>query len=190
MQSLSENQREQDLDNQEYDSTKILEMNTFAEFKNYQTESVILNHLKKLHDNTNEKIFKIFYDYFVYKYPDENVNYEQSSNESPILNRNIQRTKTKLRGMLLKKNDDGILSFLFIREEFEKLIKEKEDMIENLTKTNKQIEEKIRSYDKNSIDSERKLSDLKKQLNKSEAELKVDFLLNLESESKYKILNF
>lgn len=190
MQLSSENQEEQDLGDEDYDSNKILEMKTFAEFKNYETENVILNHLKKLHDNTNEKIFKVFYDYFVSQYPDENDNNPKSSNESLMMNKNIQRTKTKLRGMLLKKNDDGIMSFLFIREEFEKIIKAKEEMIENLVKTNNQIEEKIRNYEKNSIDLEKQLSDIKKHLNKNEAELKIHFLENLETESNYQVTIF
>lgn len=187
LQSSSEIQEMQDLGNEEYDSNKILEMKTFAEFKNYETENVILNHLKKLHDNTNDKIFKIFYDYFVSKYPDEKDKISQLSSENQMMNKNIQRTKTKLRGMLLKKNDDGIMSFLFLREEFEKIINEKEDMIENLTKVNTQIEDKIISSNRSSIDLEKQLNDLKKKFNKKEIELKIDFLQSLESESKLKI---
>jgi flagellar capping protein FliD len=184
MQSSSENQEDYDLGNEDYDSNNILEMNTFAEFKNYETENVILNHLKKLHDNTNGKIFKIFYDSFVSKYPDDKV-INGSSNENSITNKNIQITKTKLRGMLIKKNDDGIMSFLFIREEFEKIIKEKEEMIEKLIQNNFEIEEKIRGYERKSFDMDKQINDLKQQLNKKEAELKIDFLKNLESESEH-----
>ena len=184
MQSSSENQEDYDLGNEDYDSNNILEMNTFAEFKNYETENVILNHLKKLHDNTNGKIFKIFYDSFVSKYPDDKV-INGSSNENSITNKNIQITKTKLRGMLIKKNDDGIMSFLLIREEFEKIIKQKEEMIEKLIQNNFEIEEKIRGYERKSFDMDKQINDLKKQLNKKEAELKIDFLKNLESESEH-----
>lgn len=183
MQSSNEIQEDQDLENEDFDSNKILEMKTFAEFKNYETENVILNHLKKLHDNTNEKIFKIFYDYFVSKYPDEKDAGVVLS-DSSIINKNIQRTKTKLRGMLLKKNDDGIMSFLFIREEFEKIIKDKEDLVEKLSNINMDFKDKINSYEENLVELEKQLTDLKKQLNRREADIKIDFLQNLESESK------
>lgn len=184
MQSSSLNQEEQDLGSEDYDSNKILEMKTFSEFKNYETENVILNHLKKLHDNTNEKIFKVFYDFFVSKYPDEKDT-GVSSNENSSINKNGQRAKTKLRGMLLKKNDDGIMSFLFIREEFEKIIKDKEDLVEKLTKNILQMEEKIKDLETYSLEMEKQLSEIKKQLNKKEVEIKIEFLQNLESESNY-----
>lgn len=174
---------DQDLGNEDYDSNKILDMKTFSEFKNYETENVILNHLKKLHDNTNEKIFKIFYEYFLSKYPDENDK-KEFLNENSLINKNIQRAKTKLRGMLMKKNDDGIMSFLFIREEFEKIIKEKEDIIDKLSYTNTQIEQKMKIFEKNSIYMEKQINEIQEQLNKKEAEIKIEFLQSLESESK------
>jgi len=188
MQSSSEYQDEELLQNnnlgnnelnEEYDSNKILEMKTFAEFKNYETENAILNHIKKLHDNMNEKIFKIFFDYFISKYPEEQENSAINSN----LSKNIQRNKTKLRSMLLKKNDDGIMSYLFVREEFEKIIKEKEDLNNNLSKNNSELEEQIRKFRLNSDELESQIKELKNQLFKKEAELKFDYIKNLEVES-------
>jgi len=191
MQSTSEYNGDdhlKEMENEEYDSNKILEMKTFAEFKNYETENTILNHIKKLHENMNEKIFKIFYDFFYSKYPEEQEYINGVNNNSPSTNNKIQRSKTKLRGMLLKKNDDGIMSFLFIREEFEKILKEKEDLIDNLTNSNLVLEKKLNENKKNSENLDNQINDLKKQILRKEVEMNIDYIKNIDNESDFKSL--
>ncbi len=188
MQSISQYNYEDELNNGNKDSQNeqdyniILEMKTFSEFKNYETENSILNHIKKLFDNMNEKIFKIFFDFFYSLYPEENE-FNINNTNSPLVNKNNNRSKTKLRGMLLKKNDDGIMSYLFIREEFEKILKEKENMINDSTKNNLYIEDKLKEYKLNKENLEIQLNELKNKINKNELLMNIEYFKNIQKES-------
>lgn len=182
-------------DEEASDSNKILEMKTFSEFKSYETENNILNHIKKLHDNLNEKIFQIFYDFFK-NASEKDINkknlefLKSKDHNSNTSLRASQSSLTKIRGMLLNKREDGILSFIFIREEFEKMMNEKENLIESILLLNKNMNENTTAFNEKMQRLEEGIEELKTHLNRKESELKLEFLKNLEEDSKlsYKLI--
>lgn len=169
-----------DVSLEENDYTKILAIKNFSEFKNYETENAIFIHIQNLFEKLNEKIMKIFFDFFTKNEKDEN----KILKFNPISNGNC---------------DDGIVSYLFIREEFENLLKEKkisinekenslkekENLLKEIRKINSELEKKNASYKTEYTKKDSEAKDLKFKLNKQEVDLRYNYINNLEKFSKY-----
>jgi hypothetical protein len=139
-------------------------MKNFSEFKNYETENSLFLHIKNLSDKLNEKIKKIFFDFF--------ANFEEDKN---MLN--------KFNTILNNKNDDGIMSYLLIREELQNKINFKDDEIKKLTNKISDLNINIKSLSEENYNINNELKEIKSKLFKKEIELKVEFLQNLEKDS-------
>jgi hypothetical protein len=141
-------------------------MKTFSEFKKYETENSIFIHIQNLHEKLNDKIMHIFLDFF--------IRYEKDKDK-------IMKFNSRLNG----NKEDGIISYLFIREEFENILNDKDISLNIINKKNIELEKKLESYKNQYYKKDDEAKELKFKLNKKEVDLRFDYLNNLERESKY-----
>ena len=160
---FSENSFEENENENDYN--KILEMKTFSEFKNYETENSIFIHIQNLHEKLNDKIMHIFLDFFIRNEKDKDK---------------IMKFNSRLNG----NKEDGIISYLFIREEFENILNDKEILLNKIMKKNSEIEIKLADYKTQYTKKDYEAKELKFKLSKKEVDLRFDYLNNLEKESK------